>query len=164
MKSNLFKPGLWKYALLLLLKGYEEHGSAIGRLGAFNGAVIDPTVSLKQPERIFLGRNVHIGRNCVLWPGPGKITIGDDVLLGPNVQVFASNHGIKAGQLIEHQEHEPNDVHIEADCWIGAGAVIVAGVTVAKGTVVAAGAVVTKNTEPYSIVGGVPAKIISSRP
>nr|WP_254639645.1 DapH/DapD/GlmU-related protein [Cohnella sp. GbtcB17] len=55
------------------------------------------------------------------------------------------------------------DIKIGPDCWLGAGAVILAGVEIGEGAVVAAGAVVTKNVPPYSIVGGVPAKVISSR-
>ena len=49
---------------------------------------------------------------------------------------------------------------VEDDVWIGANAIIMSGVTLSKGTIVATGSVVTKNTEPYSIVGGVPAKLI----
>ena len=49
------------------------------------------------------------------------------------------------------------------DVWIGTGVSIMEGVTIADGTVVAAGAMVVKDTEPYSIVGGVPAKVLSYR-
>jgi acetyltransferase-like isoleucine patch superfamily enzyme len=52
---------------------------------------------------------------------------------------------------------------IEDDVWIGAGARILDGVTIARGSVIGAGSVVTKSTQPYSIVVGVPAKIVSSR-
>ena len=52
---------------------------------------------------------------------------------------------------------------IEDDCWIASNAVILAGVTIGKGSVVAAGAVVTESVPPFSVVGGVPAKLIKSR-
>ncbi|MFC5701757.1 acyltransferase [Cohnella faecalis] len=160
---QLLRPGFWKFTIISLLKRYDEHSVAITKLGAYNGAIIDSTVSLKQPEQIYLGRNVHIGHGCVLWPGTGKITVSDDVLLGPYVQLFASNHGIRKDLLIERQEQHAKDVSVESDCWLGAGVIVVPGVTISRGTVVAAGAVVTKDTPPYSIVAGVPAKVISLR-
>ncbi len=52
---------------------------------------------------------------------------------------------------------------IEDDVWIGRNAIIMPGVRIGKGSIVGAGAVVTKNVEPYSIVGGVPAKLIRKR-
>ena len=52
---------------------------------------------------------------------------------------------------------------IEDDCWIAANTIILAGVTIGRGSVIAAGSVVTKDVPPYSIVGGVPAKVIKSR-
>lgn len=161
---RLLRPGLWKHAVRLLLKGYEENEAAIRKLGSRHDAIIEATVSLKQPERIFLGRNVHIGHLCVIWPGSGTVTIKDNVLLGPNVQIFASNHGIRGDTIMESQKHIPKSVTIEPDCWLGAGVIVLPGVRLAEGTVVAAGAVVTKNTEPYSIVAGVPARMIDKRP
>lgn len=57
----------------------------------------------------------------------------------------------------------PENISIEDDVWIGTRSVILAGIPLARGTVVAAGGVVTKDTEPYSVVAGVPARIISRR-
>ena len=54
-------------------------------------------------------------------------------------------------------------IKIENDVWIGSNVTITAGVTVGEGAIIAAGAVVTKSVEPFSIVGGVPAKLIKSR-
>ncbi len=55
------------------------------------------------------------------------------------------------------------DIILEGDNWIGANAIILKGVTIGYGSIVAAGAVVTKSVPPYSIVGGVPAKVIKPR-
>jgi len=52
------------------------------------------------------------------------------------------------------------DVHIETEVWIGCNVTILKGVTIGRGSVVAAGAVVTKSFPPYSLIGGVPAKLI----
>jgi acetyltransferase-like isoleucine patch superfamily enzyme len=54
-------------------------------------------------------------------------------------------------------------VKIGSDCWVGANCIIMPGVTIGDGAVIAGGSVVTKNVEAFTIVGGVPAKIIKSR-
>ena len=67
---------------------------------------------------------------------------------------------------VGHDENLPEndqDIILEGDNWIGANSVILKGVTICRGAVVAAGAVVTQDVPPYSIVGGVPAKIIKMR-
>jgi len=64
---------------------------------------------------------------------------------------------------INQQGHTLKPIVIHDDVWIGGGAIILAGITIGQGAVVAAGAVVTKNVEPYTIVGGVPAKRIKER-
>ncbi|WP_185806978.1 acyltransferase [Bacillus salinus] len=153
----------WKYIFKRAVKMYIENGEAIPKLGENRGAFIETSASLRTPENIFLGKDVLIGPDNSLWPGLGKIIIKDNVLLGPNVQIFASNHGISKDILINKQPLSPQDIIIEEDCWIGAGSIVLAGVTIRRGTVVAAGSVVTKSTSPYSIIAGIPAKEISSR-
>lgn len=61
------------------------------------------------------------------------------------------------------QGHIEKDIVIEDDVWIGYGAQIMSGITVGTGAIVAAGAVVTKDVPPYSVVAGVPARVIKSR-
>lgn len=112
---------------------------------------------------IKIGDNCSLNTNIILGASKGKILIGDNVLIGPNVVIRASNHGIKKNKTIKKQEHKYGEILIEDDVWIGSNAVITSGVTLRMGTVVGAGAVVTKSTQPYCIVGGVPAKKISER-
>jgi acetyltransferase-like isoleucine patch superfamily enzyme len=95
--------------------------------------------------------------------GPGRITIGQGSLLGPHVIIAAGNHGYGGEIPIQQQPYTGIGITVEEDVWICANACITDGVTLAKGTVVAAGAVVTKSTEPYSIVGGIPARVIGYR-
>lgn len=129
------------------------------------------------------------GKNVMIWHHawfkmPGNITMGDDVRIHPltyidasggleigshigisaGCQIYTQNHGINRNDLYYYQPYRLGKVVIEDDCWIGAGSIITAGVTIRKGTIVAAGAVITKDTEPYSIVGGVPARKIGERP
>lgn len=70
---------------------------------------------------------------------------------------------IDATALIKDQGFTEKDIIIGDDVWIGYGAQIMPGVNISDGCVIAAGAVVTKNTEPYGIYGGIPAKKIKHR-
>ncbi len=89
---------------------------------------------------------------------------GNDVLIGPGTYVWSQNHRFDRVELaIREQGVERAAVDIEDDVWIAARCVILPGVRIAKGTVVAAGAVVTRSTEPYTIVAGVPARMIGKR-
>jgi acetyltransferase-like isoleucine patch superfamily enzyme len=84
--------------------------------------------------------------------------------MSPRVSIYAENHLFDDPELnIKEQGVKREFVKIEDDCWIAANTVILAGVTIGRGSVIAAGSVVTKDVPPYSIVGGVPAKVIKSR-
>jgi galactoside O-acetyltransferase len=94
----------------------------------------------------------------------GKITIGNNVLIGPNVVVRASNHVYDRADIpIREQGHSGGNIIIEDDVWVGANAVITTNVVIGKGAVIAAGAVVTHNIASYDIAGGVPAVTIGKR-
>lgn len=108
-----------------------------------------------------LGKNSSIGVNCEL---NGPVYIGDNVMMGPEVVIYTRNHSHRKDELMIGQGYEETKpVVIGDDVWIGRRAIIMPGVKIATGTVVGAGAVVTKDTEAYSIVGGVPAKVIGYR-
>ena len=110
-----------------------------------------------------IGNNCSINTNVQIGASGGRIIIGHNVMIAPNVVIRASNHGISRESPMQFQTHIYGEIIIEDDVWIGSNAVITSGVVLAKGTVVGAGAVVTKSTDPYSIVGGVPARKISER-
>lgn len=137
-----------------VLKGIFRH---IG-----SGVNIRPNIKFALGFNISIGDNSGIGDNCFLQD-IGEINIGKDVLMAPEVMIFTANHKSSRDELIRNQGMEIACVTIEDDVWIGARATILPGVRIAKGAIVAAGAVVTKNVEPYSIVGGVPAKKIGLR-
>jgi maltose O-acetyltransferase len=111
-----------------------------------------------------VGRNLHLNGGSFI-DARGGLTLGDDVLIGPNAVVLTSQHRWSDPSLpIVVQGHELAPTHIGDDVWIGANAVVLPGLHVATGTVVAAGAVVTEDTAPYTIVAGVPAKVVGTRP
>ncbi|MDE2493453.1 MAG: acyltransferase [Alphaproteobacteria bacterium] len=125
---------------------------------------ISPTAFFKFPENIEIGDNSFINHLCSVWAAPNaKITIGRDVLFGPNTVVVAANHGIAADRLIREQPGVDRDIIIGNDVWIAANVVVTGGVTIGDGCVVGAGAVVTRNLPPYSICAGVPARVIGKR-
>ncbi|MCX6050768.1 MAG: acyltransferase [Chloroflexi bacterium] len=109
---------------------------------------------------IRIGANSLIGELNVLR-GQGGITIGNRVYTAPLVQMLAVNHVYSdPTRPIIDQGITAEGITIEDDVWIGAGAVITDGVRIGQGAVVAAGAVVTKDVPPYTVVGGVPARVI----
>ena len=110
-----------------------------------------------------VGTNSNIGRYSYIGCS-GRITIGDNVLMGPRVGLFAENHRYDSlEQPIRDQGVLREAIFIEDDCWIASSVTITAGVTVGKGSVIAAGSVVTKDVPPYSIAAGSPARIIGNR-
>ncbi len=114
-------------------------------------------------EGLTMGHHSNIGPYNYIGCS-GKITIGNHVMLAPRVSIYAENHVFTdTNCTIQSQGVERMDVTIEDDCWIAANAVILAGVTIGKGSVVAAGSVVNENVPPYSVVAGVPARVIKSR-
>ncbi|MBO9392565.1 MAG: acyltransferase [Caldilinea sp.] len=109
---------------------------------------------------------IHIGANSLIGEfnvlrGQGGITIGDRVYTAPLVQMLAVNHVFDdpTRPMVE-QGITAEGIVVEDDVWIGAGAIITDGVRICKGAVVAAGAVVTQDVPAYTVVGGVPAKVL----
>ena len=96
------------------------------------------------------------------------IQIGNKVMFGPNVTIIGGRHNTaEIGRFMyDVKEKRPGDdrgVIIENDVWIGTQSIILQGVNLRRGSIVSAGAVVTKDVPPYSIAGGVPAKVIKFR-
>ncbi len=123
-----------------------------------------PGARLSHTYGISAGRNLMINAGAFIY-GRGGLTFGDHVMIGPNAVIVSSQHRFDDPSVpMVFLGHAADPVTIGSDVWIGANAVILPGVRVADGTVVSAGAVVTRNTEPYSIVGGIPAAKIGMRP
>jgi acetyltransferase-like isoleucine patch superfamily enzyme len=127
------------------------------------GAKVDESFSLIPPfyttggTDIHIGSNVFINQNCTMYD-LGGITIGDDVMIGPNVSLITSSHPLAPSQRREHVIAKP--ITISRNVWIAAGATVIGGVTIGENSVVAAGSVVTKDVPANVLVGGNPARII----
>lgn len=111
---------------------------------------------------IEFGEGAFTNSYCVVLAA-GPVRIGKGVLFGPHVVVAAGNHSFEGNRPVAEQPLTGVGVTIEDEAWICAHATITDGVTIGKGTVVAAGAVVTRDTPPYSIVAGVPARVVRYR-
>lgn len=122
-----------------------------------------PGIKINPAKNINIGNDVDIAWG-VLITTKGGVSIGDRTLIGYNSMIFSANHSIPtAPKKIFYSGHEVAPVQISNDVWIGAGCIILPGVSIGEGAVVAAGSVVTKDIEQFSIVGGVPAKLIKNR-
>jgi acetyltransferase-like isoleucine patch superfamily enzyme len=114
---------------------------------------------IREPGNIQIGEYTTVGHRCTL-DGRGGLRIGDNVNMSSEVMIWTA----------EHDLHDPDfgatagEVVIDDYAWISCRSVILPGVHIGKGAVVAAGAIVTKSVEPYTVVGGVPAKPIGKRP
>ncbi|RAW01982.1 sugar O-acetyltransferase [Pseudochryseolinea flava] len=109
-------------------------------------------------KHIKLGKNVFINHACSFLD-LGGITIEDDVLIGPRVNLTTENHPV---DRTKRKYLDLKSIHIKRNAWIGAGATILPGVTIGENSIVAAGAVVNKDVPDNSIVGGIPAKFIKA--
>jgi acetyltransferase-like isoleucine patch superfamily enzyme len=131
--------------------------------------VIYERVCIGVPAQVRVGDYVNLSRGVFLAPGAKEnetIEIGDEVMIGYDAKLLASDHRIPDDitEPMRWSGHtETGGIVVEDNVWICANAVITAGCRIGTGSVVAAGAVVTKDVEPYTIVGGIPARLIRRR-
>ena len=109
-------------------------------------------------KHITIGKNVFINFDCTFL-ALGGITIEDEVLIGPKVNLVTENHPLDPK---ERKGLIAKPIIIKKNAWIGANATILPGVTIGENAVVAAGAVVSKDVPDNTIVGGIPAKFIKN--
>ncbi len=143
----------------------SKYGVEIGEnFSIGRNSIIECTGVIRElGEKLTIGKNVGIAANAFISMR-GKIEIGDDTILGPNVAIHAENHiFIDMNKVIRMQGATRKGIKIGKDCWIGSGVKILDGVTIGDGCVIAAGAVVNRDLPNYSVAGGVPAKIIKNR-
>lgn len=135
-----------------------------------------PNVMIKPSTSVFKGvcnfyfeGDLKIARYAVIYSTDAKVIIGKKVDMAPYVKIISGNHRIdKVGHFMFDNDYEKKpendqDVVIEGDNWLGINVTILSGVRIGRGAIVSAGAVVNKSCPPYSIIGGVPAKLLKYR-
>jgi acetyltransferase-like isoleucine patch superfamily enzyme len=132
------------------------------RLSEIIGSEIDKSTVVFVPFHTNFGKHIKLGRHVFInhacsFLDLGGITIEDDVLIGPRVNLITENHPVDPRK---RKFLELKSILIKRNAWIGAGATVLPGVTVGENSIVAAGAVVNKDVPGNTIVGGVPAKVI----
>ncbi len=165
---EVLRYGFWVEAFKALINKYawyiHDHIAPVSKMKKAAGVRIHPTASIRCGENISIGENSHINQYCCVWASPvSRVVLGKNLLMGPGVKIFSSNHGTESNSVMNRQAWAGKDIVIGDDVWIGANAVILEGVNVADGAIIGAGAVVTKDVPGYSIVAGVPAKMIKKR-
>ncbi|MDN5849706.1 MAG: acyltransferase, partial [Nitrococcus sp.] len=120
-------------------------------------------LQIKTPEKVSIGSHCAIAQGTQIG-GSGGVTIGDWVLFGPDVKIWADNHRFDDPDrpcLRQGLEYKP--VVIEDDVWLGANVFVAPGVTIGKGAIVSAGTVVNKSIPPYAQVAGNPGRVVGWR-
>jgi len=134
------------------------------RLSDIIGSEIDKSTTIFAPFFTNFGRYISIGKNVFInhacsFLDMGGITVGDNVLIGPKVNLVSENHPIDPTQ---RKSLIGKPIVIKNNAWIGAAATILPGITVGENSIVAAGSIVTKDVPDNCIVAGNPAKQIKS--
>jgi acetyltransferase-like isoleucine patch superfamily enzyme len=162
---SLLDPGTYVQVVRVLhFYGYS-HVRPRRRVTMGDGATMAPNVSLRNGERIVVGARTKVGERAYLWAGDthGRITIGEDCRLGPEVFVTASDYGMLPDEKIAYQARNERDIVIGNDVWLGARVFVAAGVEIGAGCVVSANSAVTRSLPPNSVAVGVPARVVRRR-
>lgn len=159
VKHNIFIRGLF-----FLRKHYFGwNKKCFGLLS--NNVILTPPI-FGTLKNVFIHEHVGIGPYAYFSTPNAKIVIKGNCSIAEHLTIHTGNHARILGKFVTdiNEENKPkgfdHDVIIEKDVWIGSNVTILAGVHIGRGATIAAGAVVNKDVPPYSIVGGVPAKLI----
>ena len=126
------------------------------------------TSNIKGIENMSFGNYVRIHKYATIFSSDAKLIIGNKVALGPKVTIMTGNHatdtiGTFMWDVHDKKDGLDKDVIIEDEIWVGSNVTILSGAHISRGCVIAAGAIVNKYIPPYSIVGGIPAKVLKYR-
>jgi acetyltransferase-like isoleucine patch superfamily enzyme len=148
----------------VIIDGLAEHGVYLGdhvSIGAYS--------LIRSSTATHLGAGVVIGRSSScdaysFFGAGGLIRIGDNIVMGEHVSFHAESHRHERTDIpIRSQGVRENPITIEDDCWIGSNVTFLGGAHVARGSIVGAGALVNEEFPPFSVIVGVPAKVVRSR-
>src|SRR6476620_11050733 len=144
--------------------GYRTPSQVRDLFSQLTGAPVDPAFRILPPFYTDFGKNIRVGKNvfinhCCEFMDRGGITLEDDVLIGPKVNLITISHPVEPSR---RRSTFCAPILIKRNVWIGVGASVMPGVTIGENAIVAANAVVTRDVEANTIVGGIPAKVIKT--
>ena len=167
-KSFYFKLFLWKISFIWIIQNYlisyfpslRIRKALLGFFGAkiHKSATIYSGCEYRNPSRLKIGSGSSIGHRTILDSRMG-LTIGKNVVIATEIMIWTLHHDYNDINFKNYGA----PVYIGDYAWIGSRAIILPGVRINKYAIVAAGSVVTKDVPEYSVVGGIPAKVISVR-
>ncbi|KAK3177513.1 hypothetical protein K4F52_009710 [Lecanicillium sp. MT-2017a] len=128
----------------------------MGKVG--KDAFIEPPINIDYGCNIIIGDNFYSNFNLVVLDC-GMVTIGNRVMFGPFVSIFAATHEVGVQSRRDGVEYA-SSVAIGDDCWIGGNVTIMPGVRIGKGCTIGAGSVVTKSIPDFSVAIGSPARVV----
>lgn len=137
-------------------------------LGGGKRRIVYPYI-IEGVNNIIMDEPVSIGPGSTIYTTGAKLVVKKHVITGPNLTIITGDHKYVAGRWLDSvkgDEKEPiydQDVVIEEDVWIGCNVTILKGVTIGRSSIIGAGSLVVKDVPPYSIVGGVPAKVLKRK-
>jgi len=123
-----------------------------------------PRIEIEPPFRCDYGDNISVGDNfyanfgCVILDC-GRVEIGCNALLGPNVQIYTPIHPLDAAERATGLEFA-KPITIGDNVWVGGGAIICPGVFIGDNTIIGAGSVVTKDIPPNVVAAGNPCRVL----
>jgi acetyltransferase-like isoleucine patch superfamily enzyme len=128
-------------------------------MGLNDGVRVAPGANIRVDGSHLFGSDIHIGLFTYI---NGHVTIDDEVTIGPQCTITSNNHQFNPSSQNFKGMNVNKPIHIKRGCWVAAGVTIVAGVTVGECSLVCAGAVVTHDVPDYSIVAGIPARVVGA--
>lgn len=146
----------------LMRFGMKLRGFFCRKIITFAGKNINIEKGATFSRRLSIGNNSGLGINCRVQ---GTVSIGDNVMMGPDVLIYTTNHEFKSKDIPMRKQgyQDERPVTIGNDVWIGARAIILPGVSIGEGCVIGAGAVVTKDVPAYCVCAGNPARVVKTR-
>lgn len=160
IKSNRIVRGLFFF----FKTTFSPANRSFGEIG--NNVIITPPSFFSNPSNVFMGNNIGLGPNAMISTTNAKLVIKGECVIAEGLSVHTGNHARVKGSFVSdiNESNKPKgydkEIIIEKDVWIGCNVTLLSGVTIGRGSTIAAGAVVNKDIPPYSIAGGVPAKVI----
>lgn len=126
--------------------------------------ISNPGLVISCPENVEIGENCAFNYNVFIGAAGGKIILGNNVLVAPNVVMRCVNKKYDRLDIsIAEQGNKYGKIIVKDDCWIGSNCTLLSGTILNEGSIVGANSVINKEYPPYSVIVGAPGRVISNR-